>query len=169
MAIGTIGAIAGLLSTGYGLYKSSQSNDSYDKDWRRILGTQRRDLTQAFEDEHNRDFLDTDVASAALNRITSNYEKQLKRGEGQMAGATEEGKIAARSKANEGYNEALSNLTGMGTQYRSNLRQQYQDRMMNLSGQELQHRGAQHAREQDTWANVLSSSSEIGNMLGDLG
>jgi hypothetical protein len=159
--VGLLGKIGGLIG-------SASANKKHERAFGGLLENKKNEVAGIFDQQLNQDFLDTDVAKSALNRINETMQGSLQRNESAMAGATDEAKIAGRTAVNKTYNESLSNLTGLGTQYRDSMRQQKMQAMMGLFGMEAQNMKDTHEQKQETWKNLMANSNDTGKNAGDL-
>jgi len=168
VTLSVIAGGVGLLGKIGGLFGSRKDNKKHEREFGNLIQGKKNEVAGIFDQQLNQDFLDTDVAKSALNRINETMQGSLQRNEGVMAGATDEAKIAGRTAVNKTYNESLSNLTGLGTQYRDSMRQQKMQAMMGLFGMEAQNMKDTHEQKQETWKNLMENSNDAGNNAGDL-
>jgi len=159
-----------LLGTIAGLFGSAKENKKYEKQQSALLNNRKQDVTSIFNNEYSRDFLDTEVAKNAVKGITQNYDRSLQTNDLNVAkgGGTVEAQNASREAANSSYNDAISNLTSYGTQYRDNLRRDYQNQLGQLFNVEMNNMNQQHAQKQATWGNLMGNAADVGVGLSSL-
>lgn len=113
--------------------------------------------------EVNKDFLDTETAKSTLSAIRKQNDKQIEAlgNNAIKAGASDEAKIAAASRANETYADAASRIAGYGTQYKQNIEDRYlarldqfDDKLVDLERQKA-----------DAWIGLGNSVASVGSSV----
>lgn len=125
ISVGT--AAVGLAGSVFGAIQSGQAAKANQK----IINTQ---LGEARTDA-NRSFLDTATAKDAVRQANENLVDTRKNVAGRAAitGASDEAAVASNSAVTKGYNDHISRLAGMGTQYQ----QRGKDRVNSLLGVQM--------------------------------
>lgn len=154
VAVGT-GAV-GLAGSVFGAIKSGQANRANQ----RILNKQ---LTEARTDA-NRSFLDTATARDAVKQNNEALVDARKNVAGRAAitGASDESAVASNSAVTKNYNNAVSRLAGMGTQYQ----QRAKDRTNSLLGVQMGINSKQGESASALGANALGLAGTIAMTAG---
>ena len=121
------------------------------------------DLSTFYKTEINTPFLQTPLAQSVLSRLREEMEQQndAMNSNAISSGATAETKVAAKSEQNKRYAGALSDIAGLGTQYKANLKSEYQTRLSDL----LNMKDQAFAQKQSNW---LGLSQGINSAAGGL-
>lgn len=92
------------------------------------LNEKKDNLTKEYTQEKSTNFLDTDTARAtlALLRRQNQQQAEAMNNNAVKAGASDEAKVAMAARLNRNYADAASQIAGMGTQYKQNLKNNYQ-------------------------------------------
>jgi len=161
IAAGT--AAVGLASSIYGGIKSSKDNqqaenqvDQYGKD------------TEAFYNKRiNQDFLQTNAAKGLVEQMKERYRKQAKEIESKAAttGSTPEAEIAAKTTANDEFNNSLNSVAQQGTYYQLQNEQNYQNSLADLFNKKLQ---INRMKNQNA-SNLMGIGSQLMGTAGDIG
>lgn len=151
-----LGSIAGGISTRRQLNKIQKG-----------LEEKKDALTKEYTQEKNTNFLDTDTASAtlALLRRQNQQQTEAMNNNAVKAGASDEAKVATAAGLNRNYADAVSQIAGMGTQYKQNLKNNYQaqvnavdDSIQNIQLQKVQ-------ASSDMINNIASKAGNLGSIL----
>lgn len=147
----------------FGANQSAQANNKADS----YLQSRLNSLESDYASDYYKNFLDTEAARSTMNRLQSQYAEMAKNIKGSSAaGSTAEAEIAEKDNIQKRYADAVSNLAGMGTQYKDNIRARYLANKANLQNQQfglLQ----QKAQKWDNFGqNVGSATSGILNAWG---
>lgn len=121
-------------------------------------------LDAFFNKEYYKPFTESEIAKDTLARSREQMKSLADRMNTTSAagGGTVEGKVAMMEKANQGYNEILGRLSGMGYAHKQNLLSNYQTRSDNLQNQMF---NLNQARLND-YANLDANiQSALGNIL----
>lgn len=112
-----IGGIAGGISTRKQLGKIEKG-----------LQEKKDNLTKEYTQEKSTNFLDTDTARStlALLRRQNQQQNEAMNNNAVKTGASDEAKVAMAAGLNRNYADAASQIAGMGTQYKQNLKNNYQ-------------------------------------------
>ena len=151
-------ALAGLAMSAYGMYKKNQADNELQA---KQEGVNQRysDLTDWYEGESSKDFLDTEVAQSTLGNIREKYKEALETGDNNAAkgGLTAESKVAQKGVLQEKYNDVLRNLTGYGTQYKQNLKRDYSGSLSKLYGSNQ----STYGPESESWGNFMNNANGV--------
>jgi len=153
-------AIAGLAAQGVGMYQKAQANKKLQEKQEGI-NNRMQSLTDWYEGEASKDFMDTEIAQSTLGRIRDQYKEALEVGGDNMAkmGSTAESKVAHKGLLQDKYNKTVSNLAGYGTQYKRNLNRDYSRQLSGL----FANNAATFGPEVQSWDNFLNNA---GNLTG---
>ena len=126
-------AAAGLFGQVYGGIKSGQEMKKASG----IVDKQVSDLTSWYDTEKNKDFLQSNVASAAMNKVLEDIEDRGKTIESasKVTGASDASKIASKAKSQEQFSDTIKDLTSYGTAREDKIEGQYRANLGNLMGQ----------------------------------
>ncbi|WP_321995358.1 hypothetical protein [Draconibacterium orientale] len=128
--IGLTTAGIGLASSIYGGIKSAKANKEAEKQLDAYEAKQ-----EAFYDKRlNQDFMESNAAKGLVEQMRKRYQNQAKtiESKGEATGATAEATIAAKSEANEQYNNSMNNLAQKSTYYQLNNEQGYQNSLADM-------------------------------------
>lgn len=156
-----MGLVDGLLGAGMGIFgmaKAASANKKLQSAQESVLG-KNKSLANWYDKQSNTDYFDTTAARSGLARIRTQYDKGLATSNqaGVQAGATTEAKIANKASMQDSYNRALSNMTGYGTQYQTNMKRAYGNELTNL----YNGNNAAYKPAVDSWGNLAKSGWDI--------
>ena len=128
--------ILSALGTAYSVYSTEDSKNKAEKEYKKQqkeLEKRRSDYEAWFKGEYGQDFLDTEMGRSTVNQLGSTLKNTL---QNQQTGAvrgglTTEAQVAQKGAAQDVYATALNQLTGLGTQYKQNMRNSYDYRIQN--------------------------------------
>lgn len=125
------------------------------------IGKQLAENDRWYAQEKGTNFLDTDSARStlALLRRQNQQQTEAMNNNAVKAGASDEAKVATAAGLNQNYANAASQIAGMGTQYKENLRQDYMNRRDSLNNQLQQ---VQQQKAQAT-SDMINSFSQAGS------
>lgn len=148
MILPILSTAAGLAGQAFGLSQSQKANKKADS----YLQSRMNKLDSDYAGDYYQDFLDTEAARSTMGRLNSQYKDMAQNIKGtSAAGSTAEAEIAQKDNIQKRYGEAVSNLAGMGTQYKDNIRNRYQ---------------ANRGRLEDAQMGVLESKAQNWNQFG---
>jgi len=158
--IGAAVAIAGLAAQGFGMLKKNQADKELQAKQEGI-NSRMNDLTNWYQGEASKDFLDTDSAQSTLGNIREQYDKALDTGNNNAAkgGLTAEAKVAQQGTLQEKYNDALRNLSGYGTQYKQSLNRDYANSLQ----QTYNNNSSTFKPASDSWQNFMNNGAQVTN------
>lgn len=153
----TIGlGIAGLAGQIFGATKGGQANRANQ----RLLNAEKIDNEKFYNLNSKQNFLDTNAAKGIFERLRKNVYNANKTVDSNAAatGATAEASIAAKSKNQENYNDAVNQLASKATDYQQNQEAIYRGEKARITGEQMDinNQKAQNA------ANLASNA---GNLL----
>lgn len=142
-------------TTGYGMSQKAKAAKA-QREAQMEMNRKYQGVSDWYEAEGSKDFLDTDVAKSTLSKIREQYKKGIETNASDAArgGATAEAKIANKSALNEKYNDVLSNMVGYGTQYKSNLKKDYANSLSAVAQGQNQMYGSDVA----SWGNLVANA-----------
>ena len=136
----------------------------------KLLNKQIEENESVYNNNVNRDYLDTNAAKGLLTRIKKQYEEANRTAEnrGVVTGASAEETLAEKSQNNEALNNAVSQIADNATQYQENQTNQYMQNKNQLTNEkvQLQQQKAQNAANLvSTAGNALSSVSPLAGLF----
>ena len=114
------------------------------KGYSEMYGAKLKELDGFFEDEYNRDYMDTSMGKVFSNLISQKMQEQGQQNDQKAAitGGTTESKIAGSSAIQQNMGDAFSQLSQHATTYRDRLKNNHFSQMMQLNqakaGMEMQ-------------------------------
>lgn len=159
--IGTLISVLGsLLLDAYGQNQSAKANDKAQG----LLNRRINDLDSWYNAESNKDYTQTAEGQSTLKMLESQMSKALEseNNSAVKTGATAESKVATQGALQEKYSDAVSQLSGLTTQRKENMRRDYMGQMNNL----LNQKAGMYSQEQDNWTNLASN---VSTALGAVG
>ncbi|MDE5944561.1 MAG: hypothetical protein K2G93_03125 [Rikenella sp.] len=126
-AIGAGVSALGTLFSGLSARKQAQKAE------KQLL--QRKDaLNKEYAHDKNTNYLDTESARStlALLRRQNQRQQEALNNNAVKSGASDEAKVAAAGRLNDSYADAVSQIAGMGTEYKQRLKENYQNRADSL-------------------------------------
>ena len=159
LAVSAIGAGVNLAGSLFGQSQAAKAQQAYEK----YLG----DLKQKYTNEKNtavgQDFLDSAYAKGAVERLNKTLRNRAEVADTNISrtGGTAEQSVAQKTADAGAIGDSISNLAGMGTQYKTQ-QKQYYDGMINKYENEL---AGIKAREPEKWGQF---GQNVSNAAGDL-
>ena len=159
LAASAIGAGINLAGSLFGQSQAAKAQQAYEK----YLG----ELKQKYTNEKNtavgQDFLDSAYAKSSMERLNKTLRDKAEIADTNISrtGGTAEAATAQKTGAASAIGDSISNLAGMGTQYKLQ-QKQYYDGMINKYENEL---AGIKAKEPDKWATF---GQNVSNAAGDL-
>lgn len=159
MSLTAVAALAGLLLNAYSQNQSAKANDKA----KGFLNNRINSLDAWYNGESSKDYTQTAEGQSTIKRLQSQMKNALdsQNNEAVKTGATAESKVAMQGELQEKYSDAISQLSGLSTQRKDNLRRDYSYQMNNL----LNQKANMISGEQDNWANLASNvTSALGSI-----
>lgn len=124
-----------------------------------LINRQIQDNEAFYNNRVNRDFMDTSVAKGLAERLRKNLEKSNRTVESKSAalGGTAEAEIAAKSRNQENYNDAVNQLASNATQYQQGQEAIYQNAKNNTLNAQI---GLNQQKAQNA-ANLASNAGQL--------
>jgi hypothetical protein len=128
-------AAAGIFGQVFGARKSGKALGEAEG----IVDKQVDDLTAWYDTEKNKDFLQSNVASSAINKTLQDIEDRSKTIESGSAitGASDASKVAQKAKSQEQFGDVIKNLASYGTAREDKIEGRYRSNIANLMGQKV--------------------------------
>lgn len=158
--IGLIGSAVGALGSLFsGISARNQARKAEKQ-----LEQRKADLQSEYAQEKNTDYLDTETARStlALLRRQNKRAQEALNNNAVKSGASDEAKVAAAARQNENYANAVSQIAGMGTQYKQRLKENYQQRLDSLDNALY---STQMSKAQATNDMIGGITNAVGGML----
>ena len=158
--IGLIGSAVGALGSLFsGISARNQARKAEKQ-----LEQRKADLQSEYAQEKNTDYLDTETARStlALLRRQNKRAQEALNNNAVKSGASDEAKVAAAARQNENYANAVSQIAGMGTQYKQRLKENYQQRLDSLDNALY---STQMSKAQATSDMIGGITNAVGGML----
>lgn len=133
-------AVAGLgISAATSIFSAVKSAKAA-KEKQKYIDKQAAENKAEFDNNANKDFLQTNVAKDAVKQQTEALQEDRKAVAGRAAitGGSDEAKLAGNDRARKTYQEGLSRLAGMGTNYQNQQRAIYLGQKAQTDQQNLQ-------------------------------
>lgn len=163
-----IGAlISGVASLAGGIAGTVAKNNAAQRK-ERMLDKQQEKLDDWYETEMNTSYVDRADSQDLLRRITEQNKEAMKslNTDAIKSGATEEAKVAAASRQNRNYADAVGRIAAMGQRHKDNVSQQY---MTNTNSIEQARMGLQGDGGGDALAGGISGAGgTIGSIVEDI-
>lgn len=104
-----------------------------------IVDKQVSDLTTWYDTEKNRDFLQSNLGSAAMNKVLQDIEERNQQIESTAAvtGASDAAKIAQKAKSQERFGDVVKDLASYGTARKDRIEGRYRSGIGQLMGQKV--------------------------------
>lgn len=124
-----------------------------------LLDKQREENESFYNRNVNQDFLQTNAAKGMFEQLRKNFRDANKVAENTAAvtGATPEAEIAAKSKAQENYNDAVNNIAQKATGYQQNQEAIYRGEKARLNDQQI----AVNNRKAENASNVAANAADV--------
>jgi hypothetical protein len=102
-----------------------------------IVDEQVSDLTSWYDTEKNKDFLESNVASSAINKVLEDIEDRNRQVESTSAitGASDASKIASKAKSQEQFGDTIRDIASYGTAREDRIEDRYRTNLSQLMGQ----------------------------------
>lgn len=155
-------AAAGIFSQVYGGIKSGQQMKRGEE----LVQGQIDDLTAWYDTEKNKDFLSTNVASSAMNKVLENIEERNKISESSAAvtGASGAARIAAKSENQKQLGNVVKSLASYGTARQDQVEGRYRANLSQLIGQQA---NIAFGKAQNT-SNLIDAGGKLLGASGEL-
>lgn len=123
------------------------------------IGQEKADLQAWYNVEKNRDFMESDVARAAMNKVLENIEAQNRQAESAAAitGASDASVLAAKQQSQRQFGDTVKSLVGFGTAKETDLDKTYmagKSRIGDMQRDLLKGRA-------ENWSNVSDAGSDL--------
>lgn len=104
-----------------------------------LVDKQVSDLTSWYDTEKNKDFLQSNIASSAMNKVLQDIEERGRTIESSAAvtGASDAARIAQKAKSQEQFGDVVKDLAGYGTAREDRLEGRYRANLAQLMGQKV--------------------------------
>ena len=163
----TIGlGVSSLAGNIFGNIMSGKANNAN----RKLIEQQRQKNESFYNNNVNRDFLETNAAKGLFERLRKNLydNNKIINSTAAVTGASDEAVIAEKSRNQENYNDAVNQLASQATQYQQNEEQMYRNADQNLANQEMQLNANQAQNAANAVQNAAGVASAAANMAGAL-
>ena len=159
LAVSAIGAGVNLAGSLFGQSQAAKAQQAYEK----YLGDLKNKYTQEKNTAVGQDFLDSAYAKGAVERLNKTLRNRAEVADTNISrtGGTAEQAVAQKTADAGAIGDSISNLAGMGTQYKLQ-QKQYYDGMINKYENEL---AGIKAREPEKWGQF---GQNVSNAVGDL-
>lgn len=154
-----IGAAASGASTGIGASKAAKERKKTDD----LLNRREHEAKRLYDQEYNKNFLDTDQARVVLNRSAEKMREFGKQNQNSAikTGATQETKIANAEQANKNQSNLLGNLVAQGTQHKENIRRMYLGQQSGFDNARANRNEANAQSYANAGANIGAAASNL--------
>lgn len=154
-----IGAAASGASTGIGASKAAKERKKTDA----LLNRREHEAKRLYDQEYNKNFLDTDQARVVLNRSAEKMREFGKQNQNSAikTGATQESKIANAEQANKNQSNLLGNLVAQGTQHKENIRRMYLGQQSGFDNARANQNEANAQSYANAGANIGAATSNL--------
>ena len=154
-----IGAAASGASTGIGASKAAKERKKTDA----LLNRREHEAKRLYDQEYNKNFLDTDQARVVLNRSAEKMREFGKQNQNSAikTGATQETKIANAEQANKNQSNLLGNLVAQGTQHKENIRRMYLGQQSGFDNARANQNEANAQSYANAGANIGAATSNL--------
>ena len=154
-----IGAAASGASTGIGASKAAKERKKTDD----LLNRREHEAKRLYDQEYNKNFLDTDQARIVLNRSAEKMREFGKQNQNSAikTGATQEVKIANAEQANKNQSNLLGNLVAQGTQHKENIRRMYLGQQSGFDNARANRNEANAQSYANAGANIGAAASNL--------
>lgn len=154
-----IGAAASGASTGIGASKAAKERKKTDA----LLNRREHEAKRLYDQEYNKNFLDTDQARIILNRSAEKMREFGKQNQNSAikTGATQETKIANAEQANKNQSNLLGNLVAQGTQHKENIRRMYLGQQSGFDNARANRNEANAQSYANAGANIGAAASNL--------
>lgn len=154
-----IGAAASGTSAGIGASKAAKERKKTDD----LLNRREHEAKRLYDQEYNKNFLDTDQARIVLNRSAEKMREFGKQNQNSAikTGATQETKIANAEQANKNQSNLLGNLVAQGTQHKENIRRMYLGQQSGFDNARANRNEANAQSYANAGANIGAAASNL--------
>ena len=154
-----IGAAASGASTGIGASKAAKERKKTDD----LLNRREHEEKRLYDQEYNKNFLDTDQARIVLNRSAEKMREFGKQNQNSAikTGATQETKIANAEQANKNQSNLLGNLVAQGTQHKENIKRMYLGQQSGFDNARANRNEANAQSYANAGANIGAAASNL--------
>lgn len=130
-----------------------------DKANRALNAKQQEENRSDYTNEANRSFLDTNVAKDAVRLANENQTGERKQvaGRSSITGASDEASVAANANVTKNYNDSVSRIASLGTNYQERSKARFQANRMQLQGQQAN----LNQQKADGAANMAGNASDL--------
>lgn len=120
-------------------------------------------LDADYAQNYYKDFLDTSTARSAVSRLNRTFKDEAEklRGRSVVSGSTAEAELAGKDNLQQRYADAVSNLAGVGTQYKQNMKNQYMQNRAGLESQTYSNLAGKATNWSNFGQNVTNAGSNI--------
>ena len=155
-------AAAGLFGQVLGGAKSGQAQDQAEG----FVNKQVNDLTSWYDTEKNKDFLQSNIGSSAINKVLEDIETRNKTIESGAAvtGASDASVIAQKAKSQEQLSDTVKDLASYGTAREDRVEGRYRANMTNLMGQKTNIA----MNKAQGWGNLVGAGGDLMGAAGGL-
>jgi hypothetical protein len=146
----------------FGAYKSAQAN----KEAQRLIDQQKEENASMYNNNANKDFLQTNVAKDATKEMQQNLEDSRKAvaGRGAVTGASDEAINSANTNANKTYVDGLSRLASKGTDYQNQQEAIYRQQNSILNQQQM----GMYKQKGQSATNLGANAGELATSIAGL-
>lgn len=154
-----IGAAASGTSSAIGASKAAKERKKTDA----LLSRREHEAKRLYDQEYNKNFLDTDQAKVILNKSAERMREFGKQNQNSAikTGATQETKIANAEQANRNQSNLLGNLVAQGTQHKENIRRMYLGQQSGFDNARANRNEANAQSYANAGANIGAAASNI--------
>lgn len=155
----TAASVAGQI---FGAVKGGQANNANQ----RLLNERKSENEAFYNNRVNRDYLETNAAKGMFERLNKNLRNSNKTIDSNAAvtGGTAEASIAAKSKNQENYNDAVSGLAEKATNYQQGQEAMYRGQKSNLDNIQMNI----NDQKAGNAANLASNASNVASAAANL-
>ena len=150
-------AAAGLFGQIFGGVKSGKAMNKAEG----MIDSQVNDLTTWYDTEKNKDFLQSNVASSAINKVLEDIEDRNRSIDSSSAitGASDAAQLAAKGKSQEQFSDTIKDIASYGTARGDRIEDRYRTNLGQLMGQKT---NIQMGRAENAGKLVESGGQLIG-------
>lgn len=143
----------------FGAIKSGKEQDKNQA----LLDKQFEENQADYDNSANKSFLDTNVAKDSVRTAKENLVDARKNvaGRSVITGASDEAKVAANTGAQKNYNDTISHIAGLGTQYQMNEKNAYRANLRSLYGQQM----GLNQQKSDGAGNLAANAGDLFSTL----
>jgi hypothetical protein len=148
-----------LIGQGIGMAGSAKANRRVDD----FITGRTKDIQSAFDKEYNTNIFDTAMGESVRQSLLNNFTQASKKlaGNSAVGGKTIEDQVGSMNRLKTGYDNALLQLAGQGTQRQDMLTRNKDARLDNMAGVMLQNL----ASKGQNWANLGANASNAGSSM----